>query len=589
MAEQSSATPNSATESGTPGKLPATKDKQCPYCGQPFTSSSLGRHLDLYIKEKNPKPPDGIHNIDEIRKSRGGITRRQARNSSVGTKRENSMTPAAATSTSRAHSIDEQRSPSIGRPSVEHKVRTRFNEANWQATGVINHIPPAQRDNGRDPPPRFEGRRESNRRWQAKSGWEQKQKMGEERDEARAAELALREVLGSIKAASARTPLRSTPFDFNPYEMSFPALCLHCLPAPTTIFGIMPFGTSESYSPDPPGPTQFSALQANIRDRFVQWRRFDRDIPEDKKDNNGYSDGWQRNANDEDGHLIGAGADEEEEKVIQHVIQAFNHWTFAPDKQKSENWRLEVVRAYARSEEKRKTIESDLQKAQQEINHLKAQVDTLSRCQQPREFFLHPPITIPLLKDTAKQLDHEFGKDMAGWDYDGLMQKWRAVIKDNRKTSLIGMAAQKPLDAPTPHQQGNNHSTPNSASGILNGSGSSYPGMTQSSRPDMDEDDDEELDDIDNGDQQQQQHQQQQLDHGGGGRHRAPQALMDRGVLDPSLDGSGGVGVGMDGIEGQHGDVNAEGFMGGRMLMGLSTDFGSLNGAGDGAGPGMNG
>lgn len=57
----------------------APKDRCCPYCGQSFTSSSLGRHLDLYIKDKNPKAPDGLHNVDEIRKLRGSITRRQPR------------------------------------------------------------------------------------------------------------------------------------------------------------------------------------------------------------------------------------------------------------------------------------------------------------------------------------------------------------------------------------------------------------------------------------------------------------------------------------------------------------------------------
>ncbi|KAJ4152029.1 hypothetical protein NW765_013561 [Fusarium oxysporum] len=47
-------TPQTA-DSGTP-KAGAPKDKNCPFCGQAFTSSSLGRHLDLYIKEKNPNP-----------------------------------------------------------------------------------------------------------------------------------------------------------------------------------------------------------------------------------------------------------------------------------------------------------------------------------------------------------------------------------------------------------------------------------------------------------------------------------------------------------------------------------------------------
>jgi protein-disulfide isomerase len=34
----------------------APKDRNCPFCNQAFTSSSLGRHLDLYIKPKVSLP-----------------------------------------------------------------------------------------------------------------------------------------------------------------------------------------------------------------------------------------------------------------------------------------------------------------------------------------------------------------------------------------------------------------------------------------------------------------------------------------------------------------------------------------------------
>ncbi|KAL9053585.1 MAG: hypothetical protein Q9162_004682 [Coniocarpon cinnabarinum] len=71
------------TLSKTPTSL--SKDRICPFCEQAFTSSSLGRHLDLYIREKNPKPPDGIHDVEEIRKMRRKITRRQPKGSGVAT------------------------------------------------------------------------------------------------------------------------------------------------------------------------------------------------------------------------------------------------------------------------------------------------------------------------------------------------------------------------------------------------------------------------------------------------------------------------------------------------------------------------
>src|ERR1700743_73218 len=79
------ASPPSGAENSTKG----SKDRNCPFCGQAFTSSSLGRHLDLYIKEKNPKPPDGIHDVDAIRKLRGNITARHPR-CSLGARRDNS-------------------------------------------------------------------------------------------------------------------------------------------------------------------------------------------------------------------------------------------------------------------------------------------------------------------------------------------------------------------------------------------------------------------------------------------------------------------------------------------------------------------
>ena len=190
------ATPGSAAESGTPGKPLASKDRACPYCNTYFTSSSLGRHLDLYIKEKNPKPPDGIHDIEAIRRSRGNITRRQARTSSA--KREGS-TPSSSKQTS-GH---DQRSPSSsqqfqnGEKVEQAQLKTYFNSASWHTTGVINDIPPTPRD-GR---PRYDSRRDQPRRIPLKAEVAERQKALEERDRGRAAELALREVLDSVKAA----------------------------------------------------------------------------------------------------------------------------------------------------------------------------------------------------------------------------------------------------------------------------------------------------------------------------------------------------------------------------------------------------
>jgi hypothetical protein len=216
---------NAGSSTNAP-KTSAVKDKACPFCRQPFTSSSLGRHLDLYIKEKNPKPADGIHNVEEIRKMRGGITRRQPRNST--SKREDS-TPAGtpkvngdgsgktsplSEATAKGGAAQALRSPNIQRlpidaseDSTKGSHRTLFNTPTWHSTGVINDIPPVIRngDSGKwdvdSESRKLEGRRTVSRQMLAKATFDQKQKMSEALDTARAAELALREVLGSIRAA----------------------------------------------------------------------------------------------------------------------------------------------------------------------------------------------------------------------------------------------------------------------------------------------------------------------------------------------------------------------------------------------------
>ena len=134
-------------------KTSVRKDRPCPFCRQPFTSSSLGRHLDLYIKEKNPKAPDGIHDVEQIKKLRGKITRRHAR---VSSSAPNGMgrpgqSPSAGVSSMKPQPLEPQPLASEGHAprssfSIESSVNGRpqaaINKLNWQATGVINDLPP---------------------------------------------------------------------------------------------------------------------------------------------------------------------------------------------------------------------------------------------------------------------------------------------------------------------------------------------------------------------------------------------------------------------------------------------------------------
>lgn len=191
-------------------KTHAPKDRNCPYCAQAFTSSSLGRHLDLYIKEKNPKPADGVHDVEAIRKMRAGITRRQPRGSLARRDTSTPGTPTASTSGARKSPEARQQSsiPKEGQYVVDQSPIYPWQQPRWEATGVINDLPMKNGEaSGAWEDPADQSRRASTQHQRAPSRMAQKQqldarqKLTDAVDTARAAELALRELLSSFRAA----------------------------------------------------------------------------------------------------------------------------------------------------------------------------------------------------------------------------------------------------------------------------------------------------------------------------------------------------------------------------------------------------
>lgn len=193
----------------------APKDRNCPYCGQAFTSSSLGRHLDLYIKEKNPKPADGLHDVDAIRKMRSGITRRQPRGS-LAARRDASTpgTPTGSVSTTRKSPEVRQTAsvPKDGQFVVDQSSMYPWQQPRWEATGVINDLPTKNGDPSTSLDETADQARRSSAQQQQqqqrapsraaqKQQFDARQKLADALDTARAAELALRELLSSWRAA----------------------------------------------------------------------------------------------------------------------------------------------------------------------------------------------------------------------------------------------------------------------------------------------------------------------------------------------------------------------------------------------------
>lgn len=186
-------------------KYVAAKDKKCPYCDQLFTSSSLGRHLDLFIRDRNPKSSDGVHDVEEIRQTRGNVTRRQPRHSlggardsitPTGTPRLGSRKPSLATLSRQSSSSS---LPKEGRYAVDSTIgKYPFPAPRWESTGVMNDIGEQAAESGNKRPGMS---RTVSRQAAQKAQLDSKNKLADAMDTARAAELALRELLSSWRAA----------------------------------------------------------------------------------------------------------------------------------------------------------------------------------------------------------------------------------------------------------------------------------------------------------------------------------------------------------------------------------------------------
>ncbi|KAH3964610.1 hypothetical protein HBH69_156970 [Parastagonospora nodorum] len=423
MGEPESSTPRSTTE--TP-QLKAAKDKNCPFCGQAFTSSSLGRHLDLYIRPKNPKTADGIHLVDEIRKLRGGITRRQAKGSVSLSRRDDRGT---STPANKKQSITSEGSSTLAHSPEEddddelhvEKTRSHFKDVSWS--------------HGKRQPSRAMGvktpdmRRDASRLMQ-KADLDQRFKSIEEVEIASATEMALRELLKSVRDASTKSS-GSTLFDFDPYTLNFPSLCLQILPPPSTLFSPTPFPTAESWSITPPGQKQLDALNKQVRERLLAQQR-------QRQINQVYPAGANSNPASANNSPLPTPPlfDPDPQKLFCHIADAFTHWMQQSERTRLEYWQIEILRCYARADERRREAEVQLENARREIEYLKANRWTTGATDIS-------PITINLSTDTTKELG-KFGMDFRNWDYDRLIEKCRGVIREG-KASTSGMAAQRPL------------------------------------------------------------------------------------------------------------------------------------------------
>ncbi|KAJ9649197.1 hypothetical protein H2198_010896 [Neophaeococcomyces mojaviensis] len=440
---------NEAQTSGA-SKAQGSKDKECQFCHQKFTSSSLGRHLDQFISKKKP---DGIHDVDEIRRLRAGITRRTARN-----KKGEFSTDHSETHDKSAHPSPAQASSDVPTPAFLESLNKSaagtnnlsFNRLGWQSTGVITDPPGLSTSGAPVASPLLtaglnsssaNGLAGSKRSFSAYAA----DIPSSAAETARALELSLREVLDAISSATKRgTPLPE-PFPFDITTRTFPSLVVALLPAPATLFQSSPFSTPTTIPLKPPGPEHLQTLRQVIRDTLDHWKWDALGHVQRNSLQNGV------NISEEAANLTQRTQTHIENGLL-HLDTAYAFYTSLSPEQQYQQWSIELLRAFKTEQDKLKEANERIARITQEASQLQQQIDYLSRCQWPREMAQWPPkrntfssavqkelatsAGVNTFDAVARNLNSATAFNTSGgndkWDFDKLVNKWKRHVREDR-------------------------------------------------------------------------------------------------------------------------------------------------------------
>ena len=255
-----------------------------------------------------------------------------------------------------------------------------------------------------------------------------------------------------MHSISSRLRPRHSPFDFDVQSQTYPSLCLQLLPPPPSLFSASPFPSQSSFPLEPPGAEHFDIVRQALRAKIAQWQSDQLSADSANSQPGAFGMGL-------DSNMIARGVQQHEDISLRHVELAYNHWLSHPPEEKRNVWQLEITRAFAREIEKRKSLDEQLARVQQETNQLRSQVERLGSCQWPREFALFPPDTLPLPRDVSRELDAK--EDQANphsprWDYNNVVAKWKRVVMHDKGMGRVGVGSSNAISDDAPDQNNNN-------------------------------------------------------------------------------------------------------------------------------------
>jgi len=251
----------------------------------------------------------------------------------------------------------------------------------------------------------------------------------DENDNARATELALRDVLDTLRQAIAQETQKPI-FDFDFLAMSFPALCLSLLSPPPTLSSPFPMHTPSTWpTTGVPGRTHFEAVHEVMVGRLRALQ-------------------------------VQSTTESQASAVMQpyfnHLNDAYRHWEAHSPPQQQNLWLLELVRTVAAERSLKMTNERRLEDLQYEVQSLRSQLE-LAHQQHPL-WSQNAPWPTPtasraanmtslhMSSKTVQELLHS-GVDAKSWDYELLLSKWRPVAQTERRKPWPVSLPRTPTDS----------------------------------------------------------------------------------------------------------------------------------------------
>lgn len=312
---------------------------------------------------------------------------------------------------------------------------------------------------------------------------------------------------------------------------------------PPPSFSARPTYVGQAHWPiETPGPAQFESLRLWLASKLKYSRR--------QRTAAGSSSEIKHNGlnGHTNQHELDPDAQEEEERYFRHLQNVYTDWSNLTTEERYNSWKVEFMKSYVQEHEKHKETATNLCKAEQEIQFLRAQLQRTTSQYPQTDPSYYQPLTLSISPETALALST--ADELTDWDFDALLTKHKARLQSHRTT-------QHPLPTtPAKWLPPSHHNNNNTA--LTNGTSPYPPNNVEQNSPGNNNDD---LDLADApGDEDDQQH-----------------GELDRGMLDPDLRDK-------DTVMKGGGDAEGRGeYVGGRMLMGLREyeGIGLGNGSGE--------